>query len=60
MHLLHMNANAKAVDGREMPLMIVISETLKYISNKAIQKLKEQVFQFIMQAFNNVKQVGKV
>ena len=41
MHLLHMNANAKAVDGREMPLMIVISETLKYISNKAIQKLKE-------------------
>ena len=35
--------NVKSVDGREMPLMKVISETLKYISNKAIEKLKEQL-----------------
>ena len=43
MHLLHLHANAKSVDSREMPLMIVISETLRYISEKALQKLGEQV-----------------
>lgn len=43
MHLLHLHANAVAVDGREMPLMQVISETLRYISEKAVQKLTEQV-----------------
>ena len=43
MHLLHLHINAKSLDGREMPLMVVISETLRYISEKAQQKLKEQV-----------------
>ena len=41
MHLLHMDANAKSVDGREMPLMRVISESLRYIAEKAIEKLSE-------------------
>ena len=35
--------NVKALDGREMPLMKVISETLKYIADKAIEKLKDQL-----------------
>ncbi|CAG9324336.1 unnamed protein product [Blepharisma stoltei] len=43
MHLLHLHSNAVSVDGREMPLMTVISETLRFISDKAIQKLSEQV-----------------
>ena len=41
MHLLHMHSNARSIDSREMPLMPVIKETLKYISNKALAKLKE-------------------
>ena len=32
LHLLHMDANAIALDGRELPLMKVISESLKYIA----------------------------
>lgn len=43
MHLLHMHSNAKAMDGREMPLMPVIKHTLKFISEKALNRLKEQV-----------------
>ena len=43
MHLLHMNENAISLDGRELPLMKVISESLKYISQKAMEKLKEQI-----------------
>ena len=43
MHLLHMDPNAIAADGREMPLMKVISESLKFIADKAIAKLTEQV-----------------
>ena len=43
MHLLHMHTNATAVDGREMPLMIVIAETLRYIADKALAKLNEQI-----------------
>ena len=43
LHLLHMDANAIALDGRELPLMKVISESLKYIADKAIEKLTEQV-----------------
>ena len=31
----------KSVDGRELPLMKVISESLRFISEKAIEKLKE-------------------
>ena len=38
-----MDQNAVALDGRELPLMKVISESLKYIADKAIQKLTEQV-----------------
>ena len=34
-----MDANARAVDGRELPLMKVISESLKYIAEKALEKL---------------------
>jgi molecular chaperone DnaK (HSP70) len=43
MHLLHMDSHAKSVDGRELPLMKVISESLRYIAEKAIEKLSEQV-----------------
>ena len=41
MHLLHMDASAVAVDGRDMPLMRVISESLKFIADKALAKLAE-------------------
>lgn len=34
-----MDANAKSVDGRELPLMKVISESIKYIGEKALEKL---------------------
>ena len=43
MHLLHMDSHAKSVDGRQLPLMKVISESLRYISDKALEKLSEQV-----------------
>ena len=43
MHLLHLHENARSVDGREMPLMKVISESLKFIADKAMQKLQEQI-----------------
>jgi hypothetical protein len=29
------------MDGREMPLMTIIRETLKYMSQKALLRLKE-------------------
>jgi hypothetical protein len=38
-----MDSNARSVDGRELPLMRVISESLKYIAEKALEKLSEQV-----------------
>jgi len=37
-----MDKNAVSVDQRELPLMKVISETLRFISEKAIVKLSEQ------------------
>ena len=43
LHLLRMDANALALDGREMPLMQVISESLRFIAGKALEKLSEQV-----------------
>lgn len=39
MHLLHMDPYAKSVDSRELPLMLVISQSLRYIAEKAIEKL---------------------
>eukprot|EP00826_Nyctotherus_ovalis_P041355 TRINITY_DN4148_c0_g2_i15.p1 TRINITY_DN4148_c0_g2~~TRINITY_DN4148_c0_g2_i15.p1 ORF type:complete len:334 (+),score=85.29 TRINITY_DN4148_c0_g2_i15:128-1129(+) len=48
MHLLHMDKNAVSADGRELPLMTVISQTLKYIAEKAITKLAEQVGKVIL------------
>jgi hypothetical protein len=47
MHLLHMNKMAKSVDGREMELFKVISATLRFISEQAMQKLREQVGKII-------------
>ena len=41
MHLLHMDKYAKSIDGRELDLMLVISESLRFISDKAIEKLTE-------------------
>ncbi len=38
-----MDKTAKAIDGRELDLMLVISESLRFISDKAIEKLQEQV-----------------
>ena len=32
MDLLHLNLNAKSLDGREFPLFKIITETLKFIS----------------------------
>jgi molecular chaperone DnaK (HSP70) len=38
-----MDQFALSVDGRKLPLMKVISETLRFISEKAMAKLSEQV-----------------
>lgn len=38
-----MDKNARSIDGRELDLMLVISESLRFISEKAIEKLTEQV-----------------
>jgi molecular chaperone DnaK (HSP70) len=38
-----MHENAISVDGREMPLSKVISESLRFIADKAMEKLTEQV-----------------
>lgn len=38
-----MQSNVKSIDGREMPLMTVIAESLKYISKRALTKLEEQI-----------------
>ncbi len=38
-----MDKNAVSVDGREMPLMTVISKSLQFIAQKALEKLKEQI-----------------
>lgn len=43
MHLLRMDKNARSIDARELDLMLVISESLKFISDKALEKLQEQV-----------------
>jgi molecular chaperone DnaK (HSP70) len=43
MALFHMQTNVKSIDGREMPLMTVIAESLKYISKRALTKLEEQI-----------------
>mmetsp|Transcript_47375 Transcript_47375/g.34671 ORF Transcript_47375/g.34671 Transcript_47375/m.34671 type:complete len:99 (+) Transcript_47375:304-600(+) len=43
MHLLHLHECAVSVDGREMSLMVVISESLRFIAEKALKKLEEQV-----------------
>jgi hypothetical protein len=34
-----MDSHARSIDGRELPLMKVISESLRYISEKALEKL---------------------
>jgi len=36
-----MHTNAISTDGREISLMKIISETLKYIGEKAVEKLTE-------------------
>jgi hypothetical protein len=36
-----MDKNAIALDGRELDLMTVISQSLKFISEKALEKLTE-------------------
>ena len=46
MALFHNEINVKSADGREMPLMKVIAESLRFISNKAIDKLKDQIGEF--------------
>jgi hypothetical protein len=38
-----MQTNCKSIDGREMPLMTVIAESLRFISNQALSKLEEQI-----------------
>lgn len=43
MHLLHMDENARSIDGRELNLMTVISESLRFIAEKAMEKLQEQI-----------------
>ena len=47
LHLLRMDKNAVSVDGRELSLMTVISQSLKFIADKAIEKLTEQVGQIV-------------
>lgn len=38
-----MDPCARSVDGRQLPLMLVISQSLKFIAEKALEKLNEQV-----------------
>jgi len=38
-----MHMAAKSIDGREMPLLTVVEHTLRFISQQALNKLKEQV-----------------
>ena len=38
-----MDKMAKSIDGRELELTKVISESLKFIADKAVEKLTEQV-----------------
>lgn len=38
-----MQTNVKSLDGREMPLMTVIATSLKFISERALIKLEEQI-----------------
>lgn len=38
-----MQTMVKSIDGREMPLMTVIAESLKFIANRALAKLEEQI-----------------
>lgn len=38
-----MQTNVKSIDGIEMPLMTVISESLKFIAARALVKLEEQI-----------------
>jgi molecular chaperone DnaK (HSP70) len=43
MALFHMQTNVKSIDGREMPLMTVIAESLRFIAGRAFIKLEEQI-----------------
>ena len=43
LHLFKMDENAVSIDERELLLMKVISESLRFIADKAIQKLSQQV-----------------
>ena len=43
LHLLKMDQDAVSVDNRTLSLMKVISHTLKYIADKALEKLTEQI-----------------
>ena len=38
-----MQTNVKSIDGREMPLMTVIAESLRFIAGRAFIKLEEQI-----------------
>ena len=38
-----MDKMAKSIDGRELELTLVISESLKFIADKDVEKLTEQV-----------------
>jgi hypothetical protein len=38
-----MDKCATSIDGRQLDLMLVISESLKFIADKAMEKLQEQV-----------------
>ena len=46
MALFRGEENVKALDGREMPLMKVISETLRYIADRALEKLKNSIYNY--------------
>jgi hypothetical protein len=41
LHLLKLDESATAMDGRTLPLMKVIAESLRFISEKAVEKLTE-------------------
>ena len=38
-----MDKCAVSIDGRELDLMLVISESLKFIADKALEKLQDQI-----------------
>lgn len=43
MELLHLIKNVKSSDGRRIPLMFILSETIRFLAKKAMSKLRQML-----------------